>query len=166
MLSTKIRLFNPASVDDYTIWKQLGLQWLQGYNHHAGVIPKLLEKGDFYLLDHPVENVIQQGGQIWFIEVDTKIAGTIGILPHHDEWEIIKLAVAPAFQGKGLAKILIKTVIEYSKKKGIGRLILDSNSSLVAAIHLYESFGFRHIPVTNREFATVDVAMELVLEAP
>lgn len=166
MTKIAIKEFDSQSPEHHAVWKRLGLQWLQGYQHSSGIIPELLEDSDFITLDYPVENIIQPGGQIWFAELNvdekTYIVGTIGLMPHHGEWEVIKLAVQPKYQGKGIGKELIKTVINHAREKGINRLVLDSNSHLISAISLYESFGFQRIP-TRGHFATADVAMELYL---
>lgn len=166
MSKIAIKNFNTQSSEHHAVWKRLGLQWLQGYQHSSGTIPELLEDGDFITLDFPVENIIRPGGQIWFAELNvgenTCIVGTVGLMPHHGEWEIIKLAVQPEYQGQGIGKALVKTVISHAREKGIERLVLDSNSHLISAINLYESFGFQKIP-TRGHFATADVAMELCL---
>lgn len=161
-----IRKFNPTAMEDHQTWKQLNLQWLRGYDHHEGTLPYLLEEGDFKTLDDPVKNIIQTGGQIWFAETRdpdiSKTVGTIGLMRHHEEWEIIKLAVLPEFQGQGIGKLLINTVVDYAKQLRINRLVLDSNSQLTTAIRLYKKFGFQTIPARGH-FATADVAMELIL---
>lgn len=168
MKKIAIKNFNPQSSEQHAIWKRLGLQWLQGYQHTAGVIPELLEDSDFDTLDHPVENIILPGGQIWFAELEVAgknlIAGTIGLMVKHGEWEVIKLAVQPEYQGHGIGRALVNTVINYARNKAIKRLVLDSNSHLSTAIQLYESFGFQRIP-TRGHYVTADVAMELLLEA-
>jgi putative acetyltransferase len=164
MLQFTIRNFDFTLSNDFLIWKQLGLEWLQGYEHSAGYIPYLLEEDDFISLNYPVENVIDPGGQIWFAEVDNfEVVGTIGLMPHHHEWELIKLAVKPVFQGNGIGKALIQHAIDHAKKKGIKKLTLDSNSHLKTAVNLYEYFGFRFIPPRG-QFVTADVAMELALK--
>ncbi len=161
-----IRRFDINSAEDFTMWKQLNLQWLKGYAHSAGKIPYLLEKNDFITLDNPVENIIHKGGEIWFAEVlisnDKKIVGTIGLTPCDNEWELNKLAVVPEFQGKGIGKILVQTALDFAKKLGIKKLVLDSNSHLIKAIRLYESFGFKHIQPRGH-YETADVAMEKII---
>ncbi len=166
MTQIEIRKFNIQSKEDPISWKDLGLQWLQGYHHHAGKLPNLLEDNDFIILDHPVKNIIQLGGEIWFAEYinngKIKTVGTIGLCQHNQEWEIIKLAVYPEFQGQGIGKMLIQTAIDHANQKDINRLVLDSNSQLNTALRLYESFGFQHIP-TRGHYETADIAMELLL---
>ena len=156
-----------AVFEDAKSWKEIGLEWLQGYSHHSGLIPNLLEEADFFTLDHPLKNVIQSGGKIWFAEVISngvsEIAGTIGLMEFNGVWEPIQLGVRPQFQGLGIGRMLVSTVIEFAKSKGIRRLYLDSNSSLRTAIQIYESFGFRHLPASRKRYATADVAMELEL---
>lgn len=161
-----IREFDINSDHDAMMWKQLNLQWLQGYSHHSGNIPYLLEEEDFITLDNPIEKIIHKGGKIWFAEIMTmdnkKIVGTIGVMLSAGEWEVTKLAVLPEFQGNGIGSRLIQTVIDFSKKMGIKRLVLDSNHHLIKAIHLYERFGFQYIQPRGH-YATADIAMEKLI---
>jgi putative acetyltransferase len=81
---------------------------------------------------------------------------------HNQEFEILKLAVQPEFQGNGIGKALVKHAIDYAKLLNVNRIVLDSNSQLKTAIRLYQDFGFKFISPRGY-FATADVAMELRL---
>lgn len=57
----------------------------------------------------------------------------------------------------------MKYCIEEAQKMGIQKLILYSNRKLKPAIHLYESFGFKEIPVESDVYERADIKMELLL---
>lgn len=52
------------------------------------------------------------------------------------------LAVTPAWQGKGLAKVLMSSILQRLKELGPPRAYLATSSSRIEAIRLYLQFGF------------------------
>lgn len=139
--------------DDF---KQLNLVWLEQFN--------LTESHDLEILDHPRENVIDRGGFIFLLKEDETIIGTAGIYKMTDEeYELIKMAVAPEHRGKGFGDILLNTCINKAKELRISNLVLYSNSNLQPAIKMYEKYGFKHVAVVDAPFETADVKMELSL---
>ena len=138
------------------IFKQLNLEWLDKYN--------LTESHDLMVLDDPQGTIIDNGGVILLADDDGEIVGTVALMKEHgNEYELAKMAVAPHMQGRGISKILIMAILEAAKIKGAEKLILFSNHQLVAALSLYQKFGFKHVEVTGSPFTTADVKMELVL---
>jgi putative acetyltransferase len=75
---------------------------------------------------------------------------------------LVKMAVDPKFQGRGISKMLMEKCLERAKVLGAKRIYLESSSLLKTALSLYEKYGFRHVPVTNSHYDTADVMMELV----
>lgn len=55
-----------------------------------------------------------------------------------EEWEILNLAVAPAFRRLGVARTLLKTLLE----SVVGDIFLEVRESNTPARQLYESLGF------------------------
>ena len=52
--------------------------------------------------------------------------------------------------------------IKEARKMGFKKIFLVSNKKLDKAVRLYESFGFRHLPVPEDTiYKTADVYMEL-----
>jgi ribosomal protein S18 acetylase RimI-like enzyme len=73
------------------------------------------------------------------------------------------MAVAPAFQGRGIAKMLIEKCLNKAREIKAKKIFLYSNSQLTPAISLYKNYGFVHIDATGSPLLTADVKMELTL---
>lgn len=61
---------------------------------------------------------------------------------------ILSIAISPEFQGKGLGKQLLATALEYLDRKQVGAVRLEVRPVNVAAISLYQSFGFQRVGST------------------
>ncbi|MES1219578.1 MAG: GNAT family N-acetyltransferase, partial [Bacteroidota bacterium] len=123
-----------------TQFRELNLEWLDKYN--------LTESHDLMVLDDPRGTIIDRGGYIWLAKDGEKIVGTAAIMNEgHGHYELAKMAVAPAFQGKGISKLLIETCIAKAKEIGAKKLLLYSNHQLLTALKLYEKYGFHHVEV-------------------
>lgn len=137
-------------------FKRLNLEWLDKYN--------LTESHDLEILEDPDGTVIARGGCIFLAKEKDEIVGTAGLWKEDDEqYELVKMAVDPAYRGKGISKLLLDKCLAEAKQLNAGRIILFSNSQLKTALKLYEQYGFRHVAVENSPFETADVKMELVL---
>jgi putative acetyltransferase len=135
---------------------RLNIAWLNKYN--------LTESHDLMILDDPEGKIINNGGFIWLAKEGDTIVGTAAIIKESDAiFELAKMAVDEAFQGKGISKLLIETCIDKAKKMGVSKLELFSNHQLITALRLYEKYGFKHVDVTNSPFKTADVKMEMIL---
>lgn len=60
-----------------------------------------------------------------------------------DEYYLSKMGLHSAFRGKGYGRLLLERYIEEGKARGHVRYRLDVHRDNVAAIRLYQSFGFR-----------------------
>ena len=123
------------------------------------------EDHDREILDHPVEQIIEPGGQIFFALVDGEPAGTVALIEMGDDaFELAKMAVSPDHRGLGLSNLLMDACIEYSRKKGKRSIILESNTKQVAAIKLYRKYGFVETPLDpNSQFVRANIRMELAI---
>jgi ribosomal protein S18 acetylase RimI-like enzyme len=73
------------------------------------------------------------------------------------------MAVAPAFRGKGVSKLLIEKCLNKARELKARKIFLYSNSQLIPAITLYEKYGFVHVDASNSPLLTADIKMELIL---
>jgi N-acetylglutamate synthase-like GNAT family acetyltransferase len=137
-------------------FKRLNLEWLDKYH--------LTEAYDLEILDHPEEKVIAGGGCIFLAIDGERVVGTAGLAKEHEGFfELIKMTVDPAWQGRGISKMLVDRCLDAAKKLKAKKIFLFSNSQLITAIKLYEKYGFRQVEVTDSPMLTADVKMELDL---
>ena len=124
-----------------------------------------VEDHDREILDHPDEQIIKKGGQIFFAMIDGEPAGTVALIEMGDDaFELAKMAVSPEHRGLGLSNQLMDACIEYSRKKGKRSIILESNTKQVAAIKLYRKYGFVETPLDpNSQFVRANIRMELAI---
>lgn len=149
----EIVTYEPRYQDDF---KRLNMEWLEKYD--------LVESHDLEILDDPEGTVLNAGGRIFLAKEGDQVVGTAGLWKeNNDEYELIKMAVSPKYQGKGISKILLQRCLEEAREMQAKRIFLFSNSQLKTALKLYEQYGFRHVEATNSPFLTADVKMELTL---
>lgn len=117
---------------------------------------------------HPNDEMIKEyidNGYLFFTEKDGEIIAAVALTPFQDDsynsvnWSVnLKpnevsvvhiLCVSPKYQGQGIAKEIIKKLIEYSKAIGKNGIRLDALSSNKIAHRLYEGIGFRKCDVKN-----------------
>lgn len=134
-------------------FRELNVEWLEKYFE--------VEPIDHRVLGDPQGSIIAGGGIILFARAQGEIVGTVA-LKHHGEgtYELTKMAVTERCQGAGIGRELMLASIESFEKSGGTRLFLESHSSLLAAITLYESAGFSHVPRPKpSEYRRADVYM-------
>ncbi|MGC2235170.1 MAG: helix-turn-helix domain-containing GNAT family N-acetyltransferase [Pyrinomonadaceae bacterium] len=125
-----------------------------------------IEGHDREILDDPVNYIIDAGGQIFFALIGEQVAGTVALMNMDEETlELAKMAVSTKFRGYNIGLKLINACIEYSKKKGKKRILLESNTKQIAAINLYKKVGFKEIPLDpNTPYARANIRMEKKLD--
>ena len=134
---------------------KLNIEWLQEYFE--------VEPYDEYQLSHPLQEIIDKGGYIFFAKEDHKIVGTAALMKETDSsFELTKMSVTKDSQGKGISKMLMDACLQLAKDKNWDRLFLYSNTKLVTAIQLYRRYGFVEIPLeTNSHYTRTNIKMEL-----
>jgi putative acetyltransferase len=108
-------------------------------------------------------NYLGRGGVFEVVENENgTIVGTIGLYPLNETTiELRKMYLHPSIRGQGLGKKLLERIIKRARELGYLRVYLETASILKAAVHLYESAGFR--PVQERHTARCDQAYVLEL---
>ena len=124
-----------------------------------------VEEHDREQLDHPFEYIIKPGGQIFFALINGETAGTVALIEEGKEsFELAKMAVTQKYRGFNMGGKLMQACVDYSKKVGKKRIILESNTRQIPAIRLYKKYGFRKIPLDpNTPYERANIRMELVL---
>ena len=92
------------------------------------------------------------------------MVGSAGLWKENEEeYELVKMAVDPAYRGLGISKILMDRCLEEARARNAKKIFLYSSSKLQTALKLYDKYGFQHVDPINSPFVTADVKMELSL---
>lgn len=125
-----------------------------------------LEAADLRILENPESEIITPGGAVLFARIDGKIVGTLAILNlGNGEFELAKMSVDEAYQGRGIGYDLVQGCIEEAKRRGARAITLETNSALATAIGLYKKCGFIEVPslAHDTEYERADYFMRLDL---
>ena len=141
------------SPDYSAAFAQLNREWLEKYFR--------VEPIDDTVLSDPAATIVAHGGVILFAKTDDEIVGTAALKHHGDgNFELTKMAVTADRQGTGIGRALLSAVIARYEAIGGARLYLESHSSLLPALRLYESAGFVHAAApAPSEYQRADVYM-------
>jgi putative acetyltransferase len=154
-MSLCVRSFLPSDSEAFRV---LNEEWITRHFE--------LEKKDRETLRYP-EKILDGGGQIVMAYLDDEAVGCCALIRiGADSFEVAKMAVTLRHQGRGFGRAVLAATIEEARKLSAKRLYLETNSSLIPAITLYRSLGFRDIPpgrVTPSPYARADVFMEMWL---
>ncbi|MGW2292018.1 GNAT family N-acetyltransferase [Streptomyces phaeochromogenes] len=127
-----------------------------------------LQEEDLAVLKDPFGRIVGPGGDVLMAREPGSgtVVGCVALLAYPDAvFELAKMAVAPAAQGRGIGRQLIAAAIDRARALDGTRLFLGTNSMLAPALHLYEDAGFGRItrdrlPVADY-YARADILMEL-----
>jgi ribosomal-protein-alanine N-acetyltransferase len=89
----------------------------------------------------------------WTVEQGDRVVGYLVSWIVEDELHIGNVAVAPAFQGRGVARRLVAHSLEHAAGHGVRWVALEVRRSNERAIRLYASFGFKRIGVRRRYYS-------------
>ena len=76
------------------------------------------------------------------LELEGKIAGYAGLVRAGDKGDITNVVLAEECRGRGFGKLLVRTLLEEGKRRGIRDFTLEVRVSNTPAIHVYEALGF------------------------
>jgi len=118
-------------------FKRLNEAWISEYFE--------MEETDYQVLDHPVQHIIDAGGEILFALSEDTVAGTCALTRMAGEqfdFELAKMAVDPTFRGRGIGERLGIAILDRAWELGAKTVFLESNTILAAALCLYRKLGF------------------------
>ncbi|WP_298498507.1 GNAT family N-acetyltransferase [uncultured Algibacter sp.] len=92
----------------------------------------------------------QKANEVYYvIDKDGVVLGGGGIKPlknfETEICEIQKMYFLPKVRGKGFGKALFEACLKAAKDLGYKQCYIESAHQLKAAIHIYESYGFKHL---------------------
>lgn len=96
------------------------------------------------------------------------IIGYVCIMSLFEEAQILNIAVAPEHRGRGVGRMLLERAIIVARDKGAEALILEVRVSNLAAIGLYDRYGFERYYVRKRYYEGKEdaVLMKKALTCP
>jgi putative acetyltransferase len=125
-----------------------------------------VEEEDRKVFEDPGARVVEPGGQIFFVMDEDGVRGTCAVIRHDAEtFELAKMAVEPAAQGRGYGDRLVEAAVGFARGAGARRLMLVSNRRLGPALKLYRKHGFRDVPLDPANgYSRADIQLELPLD--
>lgn len=130
--------------------------WLEKYY--------VVEEIDEYVLTHPEEAILNEGGQILFAIYEGTVVGTVALRKVDDGvMEFTKMAVDETYQGLGAGKKLCEAAIALAQELKLEKLILYSQTKLETALGIYRKYGFIDKPIDSTKYKRADVYMEMEL---
>ncbi|HEY6534461.1 MAG TPA: GNAT family N-acetyltransferase [Candidatus Nitrosocosmicus sp.] len=121
---------------------------------------------DSDLLDIKNHYSKNDGGCFWIVEHknDSHIIGTVAIRNLKDlvsisSAELKRMFLAKSYRGLGIGQQMIETAIDFAKRMGYTRILLDSSKKLKVSRNLYLKNGFLDISRYNNNHRA-DVFME------
>ena len=126
-----------------------------------------MEEKDHLTLNDPMQKIVAPGGQVYLAAAGDHIVGCVALIRLTESiFELSKMAVSPEARGQGVGRKLLQYVLEQARLLRAQTLVLGSSTQLQNAVHLYESFGFRHVPAADLpiqyERASVWMKLDLV----
>jgi [ribosomal protein S18]-alanine N-acetyltransferase len=84
--------------------------------------------------------------------INGKVSAYVCLMSLFEEAQIMNIAVAPDVRRSGVGKLLMDAAINTAREKGAENLVLEVRESNLAAIALYESYGFTRYFIRKRYY--------------
>ncbi|WP_152401360.1 GNAT family N-acetyltransferase [Paenibacillus cellulositrophicus] len=159
MHETVLTITSMQTLEEALAFKTLNEEWI--------ALIFTIEEADRVILDNPVENIMNRGGDVLIARDGDSIVGCVALVPTGaGVFELSKMSVTPELRGRGYGRKIIHAAINHARGLGATSLFLGSSTKLPNAVHLYESVGFKHVPVEQirpMPYVRADVFMEMEL---
>ena len=139
--AVEIRVNDPSALPAFAA---LNKRWIEEMHH--------LEESDQMMVREPAI-YLENGGKVITAHLDGEVAGAVALKYHIEgeaagQWELTKMAVDPAFQGRGIGQALMDAAHRIAREElGLSEMFLLSNTRNAAALRLYARNGW----VVNHE---------------
>ncbi|XP_034368112.1 N-acetyltransferase 8 [Arvicanthis niloticus] len=106
-------------------------------------------------------------GSFWVAESGGQVVGIVGALPVKDpplgrkQMQLFRLSVSSQHRGQGIAKALVRTVLQFARDRGYSDVVLETGLLQQGAVTLYYSMGFQKTGESFMDILTwlVDVSL-------
>lgn len=89
------------------------------------------------------EGINNSYDHIWVLEVENTIAAYCNFRMIAGEGELMRIAVAKEFRGRGFARNLMEILVNHARENHVSAITLEVRSSNLSAINLYKSYAFQ-----------------------
>lgn len=86
-------------------------------------------------------------------EAEGVICGYCGLWGVVGEGQITNVAVAPDFRRRGIARIMLKELLERAEAEGINEFTLEVRESNTGAFSLYKQLGFEEVGIRKNFYS-------------
>ena len=101
-------------------------------------------------------------GQVWVLEQDGEIAGILVLEETADGFLLDNVALAPAYQHKGLGRRLLTFAEQEAARRGWREIWLYTNAAMTENIGLYRRIGYQETDrVSEKGFERVYMTKQL-----
>lgn len=97
-------------------------------------------------------------GSFWVAESGGQVVGIVAALPVKDppsgrkQLQLFRLSVSSQHRGQGIAKALVRTVLQFARDQGYTDVVLETSTMQQGAMTLYLGMGFQK---TGQRFLTM-----------
>jgi DNA-binding MarR family transcriptional regulator/GNAT superfamily N-acetyltransferase len=136
-------------------FKDLNVEWISTYFK--------MEAADYKALDNPQGYILDNGGHILVALYDGVPVGVCALIKMKDDrydYELAKMAVSPAAQGKNIGWLLGSAILDKARSLGATKIYLESNTILKPAINLYHKLGFERVVGHPSPYERCNIQME------
>lgn len=152
--AVEILEYGPEFREDF---KRLNYEWIEQYF--------AIEDSDRYYLEDPETTILAPGGAIVMARHQGEIVGTCALVKRDETcYELAKMGVTAKARGRRIGWLLGHRIIELARARGAERLVIDSNTRLEPAIHLYYKLGFKKQVGAASSYARCNIQLELLLD--
>ncbi|XP_019479078.1 PREDICTED: putative N-acetyltransferase 8B [Hipposideros armiger] len=91
----------------------------------------------------------ERGSCFWVAESEGQVVGTVGALSIEDpslckkQLQLLHLSVALESRGEGIAKALVRTVLQFARDQGYSEVVLSTSTIQHSALAVYQHLGFQ-----------------------
>lgn len=144
---------------DEEAFRRLNVEWITRFFR--------MEPKDEETFADPQGRILAQGGRILLAVDGERAVGCCALVAMGEgEFEVAKMAVTPAYQGRGVGRLVLERSVGLARELGARRLYLETNHTLAPAIGLYRAVGFVDVPADRLQpspYARADVHLEMWL---
>ena len=142
--------YRQAFIDFNTAW----------IRDHFGVV----EPEDYHTFES-IDERLADGGMIFVAVAEDKepLALCMTHPMEGETWEMCKLGSNSERPHEGAGTAVFRACMDWAIAHGAKRLFIETNSSLAAAIHIYEKCGFTRILPYEPEYERGDAAFEYIV---